>query len=563
MAFTRARTFDLREVGRSFDALYAATFHNDLLYVAKPIYQIEPFTAIGFGMYAFNVETGARVPESDFTYDWEDGFKFLKCLLTDENNDFLMEEKSGRNSTVYKFTPEDDGTLTRSVAWTYTTASNFCLMDRFGDRIYVATAVSDGTRTTLTIEVRNATPPYAIVDTYSGRTGLREILTANGLFARSDTIFDIFDIDGASGNITRFTRGDGLRIRTLSAGTAEAVGIDFPLERGQFRLQNVATHPTGFFAATRFEVTFLQETTPPTYTGDTTFTVPEGDTVITLEGIAGFPTPTLTVTSGMTLPNGVTLNGFDVRINLPDITRDIILTVPLTLTNSEASINISLTITVRNFQAPELTEVPMLSVVEGGDTRVDYTELVEGIPIPTLAFVGISPDWARVDGLSLIIENAPIVLSDTDFSIPMELENSIGTLPFTQFLTVQDRGRPQYKGLKKAEEFINIGYYTEDLGNQFSSSGSFNLLAYRVRGVINTSVFTSVIDGHPARITETTLIPKFPLRRADILQHFVFWVDDNSGSIPTAAPNNAYRSIVKQRLGDGVIEQYTLEEVTI
>ena len=116
-------------------------------------------------------------------------------------------------------------------------------------------------------------------------------------------------------------------------------------------------------------------------------------------------------------------------------------TVPLTATNSDGSVNGSLTISVQQIDpAPVFTTpVSVHEVNEGGTSTVDLSGDLQHTESLAYQSGYSAPSWLTISGLTLVITDAQQVSQDTDFDVLLAAESTKTAATADRTVTIRIR----------------------------------------------------------------------------------------------------------------------------
>ena len=186
---------------------------------------------------------------------------------------------------------------------------------------------------------------------------------------------------------------------------------------------------------------------PPTFTEPATnYEVNEraNETIDATEFFTGHTS--LAFQTDYTPPSWVTISGLNVVITgAPDVVEDTDFTVPLTATNSDGSVNGSITVSVQQIDPAPIFGTPDVHEVnEGGSSTVDLSGDLQNIESLAYQSGYTPPSWVSISGLTLVITNAQLVSQDTDFDVLLTAESTktAATADGTVTIRVRDVAPP-------------------------------------------------------------------------------------------------------------------------
>ena len=145
--------------------------------------------------------------------------------------------------------------------------------------------------------------------------------------------------------------------------------------------------------------------------------------------------------SGYSAPSWLTISGLNVVItDAPDVLEDTDFTVPLTATNSDGSVNGSLTISVDQIDpAPVFGTPNRFDIDEGSSSVFDLSGDLQNTE--SLAYQsGYSAlSWLTISGLTLVITDAEQVSQDTDFDVLLAAESTKTAATADRTVTIRVR----------------------------------------------------------------------------------------------------------------------------
>ena len=120
-------------------------------------------------------------------------------------------------------------------------------------------------------------------------------------------------------------------------------------------------------------------------------------------------------------------------------------TVPLTATNSDGSVNGSITISVQQIDpAPVFGTPNRFDINEGSSSVFDLSGDLQNTESLAYQLGYSAPSWLSISGLTLVITNAQQVPQDTDFDVPLAAESTktAATADRTVTIRVRDVATP-------------------------------------------------------------------------------------------------------------------------
>ena len=151
-------------------------------------------------------------------------------------------------------------------------------------------------------------------------------------------------------------------------------------------------------------------------------------------------------TPGYTAPGWLTISGMDLVItNAPDVAADTDFEPQVRAIRDSAHEDKTLTVRVIAEAAPPpplnpptFTEpVANYEVNERADDSIDSTEFFTGHTSLTFRSGYSAPSWLTISGLNVVITDAPDVLEDTDFTVPLTATNGDGSVNGSITISVQ------------------------------------------------------------------------------------------------------------------------------
>ena len=181
---------------------------------------------------------------------------------------------------------------------------------------------------------------------------------------------------------------------------------------------------------------------PPTFTKPATnYEVNEraNGTIDSTEFFTGHTS--LTFQSGYSAPSWLAISGLNVVItDAPDVLEDTDFTVPLTATNSDGSVNGSLTISVEQIDpAPVFGTPNRFDINEGSSSVFDLSGDLQNTESLAYPLGYTVPSWLSISGLTLVITNAQQVPQDTDFDVLLVAESTKTAATADRTVTIRVR----------------------------------------------------------------------------------------------------------------------------
>ena len=151
-------------------------------------------------------------------------------------------------------------------------------------------------------------------------------------------------------------------------------------------------------------------------------------------------------TPGYTAPGWLTISGMDLTVtNAPDVTADTDFEAQVRAIRDSAHADKTLTVRViaeavpppplnpPTFTAPAAN----YEVNERADDSIDSTEFFTGHTRLAFRSGYSAPSWLTISGLNVVITDAPDVLEDTDFTVPLTATNGDGSVNGSITISVQ------------------------------------------------------------------------------------------------------------------------------
>ena len=181
---------------------------------------------------------------------------------------------------------------------------------------------------------------------------------------------------------------------------------------------------------------------PPTFTEPATnYEVNEraSRTIDSTEFFTGHTS--LTFQSGYSAPSWLAISGLNVVItDAPDVLEDTDFTVPLTATNSDGSVNGSITISVQQIDpAPVFGTPNRFDINEGSSSVFDLSGDLQNTESLAYQSGYSAPSWLTISGLTLVITNAQQVSQDTDFDVLLAAESTKTAATADRTVTIRVR----------------------------------------------------------------------------------------------------------------------------
>ena len=145
--------------------------------------------------------------------------------------------------------------------------------------------------------------------------------------------------------------------------------------------------------------------------------------------------------SGYSAPSWLTISGLNVVITgAPDVLEDTDFTVPLTATNSDGSVNGSITISVQQIDpAPVFGTPNRFDIDEGSSSVFDLSGDLQNTESLAYQSGYSAPSWLTISGLTLVITNAQQVSQDTDFDVLLAAESTKTAATADRTVTIRVR----------------------------------------------------------------------------------------------------------------------------
>ena len=228
----------------------------------------------------------------------------------------------------------------------------------------------------------------------------------------------------------------------LTVTTAPDVTADTDFE-AQVRAIRDSAH-----ADKTLTVRVIAEAVPPPPLNPPTFTAPAAnyevneradDSIDSTEFFTGHTS--LAFRSGYSAPSWLTISGLNVVItDAPDVLEDTDFTVPLTATNSDGSVNGSITISVQQIDpAPVFGTPNRFDIDEGSSSVFDLSGDLQNTESLAYQSGYSAPSWLTISGLTLVITNAQQVLQDTDFDVLLAAESTKTAATADRTVTIRVR----------------------------------------------------------------------------------------------------------------------------
>ena len=195
-------------------------------------------------------------------------------------------------------------------------------------------------------------------------------------------------------------------------------------------------------------VRVIAEAVPPPPLNPPTFTAPAAnyevneradDSIDSTEFFTGHTR--LAFRSGYSAPSWLTISGLNVVItDAPDVLEDTDFTVPLTATNSDGSVNGSITISVQQIDpAPVFGTPNRFDIDEGSSSVFDLSGDLQNTESLAYQSGYSAPSWLTISGLTLVITNAQQVSQDTDFDVLLAAESTKTAATADRTVTIRVR----------------------------------------------------------------------------------------------------------------------------
>ena len=182
--------------------------------------------------------------------------------------------------------------------------------------------------------------------------------------------------------------------------------------------------------------------TPPTFTAPSTNYEVNERANSTIDATGFFTGHTrLAFRSGYSAPSWLTISGLNVVItDAPDVLEDTDFTVPLTATNSDGSVNGSITISVQQIDpAPVFGTPNRFDIDEGSSSVFDLSGDLQHTESLAYQSGYSAPSWLTISGLTLVITDAEQVSQDTDFDVLLAAESTKTAATADRTVTIRVR----------------------------------------------------------------------------------------------------------------------------
>ena len=182
--------------------------------------------------------------------------------------------------------------------------------------------------------------------------------------------------------------------------------------------------------------------TPPTFTAPAANYEVNERANSTIDATGFFTGHTrLAFRSGYSAPSWLTISGLNVVItDAPDVLEDTDFTVLLTATNSDGSVNGSLTISVQQIDpAPVFGTPNRFDIDEGSSSVFDLSGDLQHTESLAYQSGYSAPSWLTISGLTLVITDAEQVSQDTDFDVLLAAESTKTAATADRTVTIRVR----------------------------------------------------------------------------------------------------------------------------
>ena len=195
-------------------------------------------------------------------------------------------------------------------------------------------------------------------------------------------------------------------------------------------------------------VRVIAEAAPPPPLNPPTFTAPAANYEVnerasrTIDSTGFFTGHTsLVFRSGYSAPSWLTISGLNVVItDAPDVLEDTDFTVLLTATNSDSSVNGSITISVDQIDpAPVFGTPSRFDIDEGSSSVLDLSGDLQHTESLSYQSGYSAPSWLTISGLTLVITDAQQVSQDTDFDVLLAAESTKTAATADRTVTIRVR----------------------------------------------------------------------------------------------------------------------------
>ena len=195
-------------------------------------------------------------------------------------------------------------------------------------------------------------------------------------------------------------------------------------------------------------VRVIAEAAPPPPLNPPTFTAPVAnyevneradDSIDSTEFFTGHTR--LAFRSGYSAPSWLTISGLNIVItDAPDVLEDTDFTVPLTATNSDGSVNGSITVSVQQIDlAPVFGTPNRFDIDEGSSSVFDLSGDLQHTESLAYQSGYSAPSWLTISGLTLVITDAEQVSQDTDFDVLLAAESTKTAATADRTVTIRVR----------------------------------------------------------------------------------------------------------------------------
>ena len=278
--------------------------------------------------------------------------------------------------------------------------------------------------------------PTIIYSVSEGQVGTPATATATFLQPVSGVdISDFSVVNGTLGDLTVVSATEYQVGVTPIAGDG-TLTLSFA-EDGTYEGNTAASETLAYRAAT-----------PPPSSNPPTFTVPAAnyevneradDSIDSTEFFTGHTS--LAFRSGYSAPIWLTISGLNVVItDAPDVLEDTDFTVPLTATNSDGSVNGSITISVQQIDpAPVFGTPNRFDINEGSSSVFDLSGDLQNTESLAYQSGYTAPSWLTISGLTLVITDADQVSQDTDFDVLLAAESTKTAATAERTVTIRVR----------------------------------------------------------------------------------------------------------------------------
>ena len=144
------------------------------------------------------------------------------------------------------------------------------------------------------------------------------------------------------------------------------------------------------------------------------------------------------VQRGQTLPSYLSLSGSEVSGTLPNVAEDTTVTIQITATNPQGSVDGTVTLLIQFVPPPPTYTAPAAqSVGPGGSWTLDVSTLFTGATGYAFKSGYSAPAYLSLAGTTLSIATAPIDTSETMISVPITATGPGGSVDGTIMITVR------------------------------------------------------------------------------------------------------------------------------